>query len=307
VHQELQSHFDEEEMLLRKYGFGNPERSGASNTNSFSAADSHVKDHKRILAMVESALEKLQGVCDVSDSYGGTVPKIFADELCKAFVDHATMFDSLYEGKLFDQTAIGEVIGWYNFEWEGGSFLVCFRPFGNFFCPQYRAPAKWTMVEDVVKIDWGQFGRYVLTFDRVAKGMEGREISNDESTDSNWRRAKFLHGLDAVETAILGDGAGTEWEFEWKEGKFPIKFKADGYNTFLCDIYPANAYWSVSGTDVVINWGHLGKYKLAINPATKTMAGGQLGGDESKDTWWRKASFTRNLPVPQRWNLQTGR
>lgn len=103
VQQEMKAHFDEEEALLRKCGFGGA-NSGATadagKENDFSAFGSHAKDHARILAIAEDSLSQLQNVCDRSDSYGGTVPKSVAEALCKAFVEHATMFDSLYEGKL---------------------------------------------------------------------------------------------------------------------------------------------------------------------------------------------------------------
>ena len=42
---------------------------------------------------------------------------------------------------------------------------------------------------------------------------------------NNWRKAVFSRELSPAEMMLLGDGAGTQWEFEWKEGKFPVKFK----------------------------------------------------------------------------------
>lgn len=83
----LKEHFDEEERLLTKSGFG-------GGGGPFSALSSHSKDHDRIISLADEALAKLSNVCD------GIVPKALAAQLCKAFVDHATMYDSLYEGKL---------------------------------------------------------------------------------------------------------------------------------------------------------------------------------------------------------------
>lgn len=300
VKQELEAHFDEEEDLLKRYAFGAASLGGRSDIdqeNDFSAFGSHARDHKRIVAMAEGALSKLQNVCDQSDAHGGTVPKVVAEELCKAFVEHASMFDSLYEGKLFDRTVMEKVVGWYNFTWKGGSFPVCFRPEGSFFCHQYQAPATWTMVEDVIKIDWGQFGRYELKFNEVERSMAGHEIPKDDTNENNWRSANFLHDLSDAEKVLFGEGAGTEWELAWKEGKFPIKFQADGYNHFVCDDFPARAHWTMQGHEIVIHWGHLGKYRLILNPSSKTMEGGELYGDQSKDTWWRKATHIRNLPI----------
>lgn len=93
VRQLLKEHFDEEETLMSDNGFG-------AGGGAFSALASHAKDHARIILVADDALAALVNVCSKSDSYGGTVPKAVAEELCKGFVDHATMYDSLYEGKV---------------------------------------------------------------------------------------------------------------------------------------------------------------------------------------------------------------
>lgn len=103
--QELARHFEDEERLLKESGFGvaaiGDRCEGGS--NDFSALGSHVSDHRRIVALADDALSMLQGVCDASDSMGGTVPKKVAADLREAFVQHATMYDALYEGKLAAQ------------------------------------------------------------------------------------------------------------------------------------------------------------------------------------------------------------
>lgn len=100
VRQELQAHFDDEEKLMKEAGFGQRQGSADADSNDFSAFGSHVGDHKRIIAVADEALSSLTNVCDTSDAYGGTVPKEVAVALCKAFADHAEMYDSLYEGKI---------------------------------------------------------------------------------------------------------------------------------------------------------------------------------------------------------------
>lgn len=50
----LKSHFEHEEELMKKY-FGN------NNSTSFSALDSHIMDHKRILNIASSELERVNG------------------------------------------------------------------------------------------------------------------------------------------------------------------------------------------------------------------------------------------------------
>eukprot|EP00427_Karlodinium_veneficum_P022220 CAMPEP_0169113806 /NCGR_PEP_ID=MMETSP1015-20121227/28406_1 /TAXON_ID=342587 /ORGANISM="Karlodinium micrum, Strain CCMP2283" /LENGTH=204 /DNA_ID=CAMNT_0009176017 /DNA_START=60 /DNA_END=674 /DNA_ORIENTATION=+ len=187
-----------------------------------------------------------------------------------------------------------DVVGWYDLEWSGGSFPVCFRPVGVFFCPKFQAQAKWTIEGDIIKIDWQKFGQYELKFDASSKTMEGNAIPKSDK-EANWRKAKNFRPLSDVEKLILGDGAGSRWEFSWKDGSFPVEFKADGYNHFKCSDFPAHAHWTLEGSEIKINWGEYGKYKLAIDAEAKTMSGGEDGGDESKDTWWRKAAFSENL------------
>lgn len=100
--EQLHAHFDEEEHLLTEAGFGQP--IDCCNTSQgggdFSAFGSHAKDHKRIVALADEALSSLKNVCEASDAHGGTVPKGVAIALCKAFAEHADMYDSLYEGKI---------------------------------------------------------------------------------------------------------------------------------------------------------------------------------------------------------------
>lgn len=114
--EELRKHFEEEEMLMQKSGFGQ-DQSGAGEGadagyccgtgNDFSALGSHIKDHKRIVSIADEALARLTNVCDASDAHGGTVPKQVAIGLCKAFGEHATLYDALYEGKITAPNASG--------------------------------------------------------------------------------------------------------------------------------------------------------------------------------------------------------
>eukprot|EP00931_Biecheleriopsis_adriatica_P117901 TRINITY_DN93381_c0_g1_i1.p1 TRINITY_DN93381_c0_g1~~TRINITY_DN93381_c0_g1_i1.p1 ORF type:complete len:386 (-),score=79.95 TRINITY_DN93381_c0_g1_i1:314-1471(-) len=104
VREQLQSHFDEEEVLLQKSGFG-PEESCCGASNDFSALASHAKDHKRIISLADDALAQLTNVCHASDAHGGTVPRQVAMALCKAFAEHARLYDALYEGKVASHDA----------------------------------------------------------------------------------------------------------------------------------------------------------------------------------------------------------
>jgi hemerythrin len=99
VRDELMKHFEHEELLLKDAGFGGSGNSECCESD-FSAMGSHIKDHKRIISLADDALSKLGGVCATSDALGGTVPKNVASDLCTAFLEHANMYDALYEGKL---------------------------------------------------------------------------------------------------------------------------------------------------------------------------------------------------------------
>lgn len=92
---EIKTHFEHEEELLRKAGFG---ASGgeSSSVSGLSAFESHVKDHRRIVALADEALEKLANACSMQ----GNVPKPAAAALIAAFVEHAELYDALYVGKL---------------------------------------------------------------------------------------------------------------------------------------------------------------------------------------------------------------
>merc|ERR1711974_422897 len=109
----------------------------------------------------------------------------------------------------------------------------------------------------------------------------------------NWRKAKFSRPLSQEELVLIGDGAGTEWDFQWSGGSFPVQFKADGYNHFKCEDFPAHAHWSLTGSSLKVNWGEYGNYELKINGPEKSMDGGAVGGDPKTD--WRKAKHIRNL------------
>mmetsp|Transcript_5660 Transcript_5660/g.11515 ORF Transcript_5660/g.11515 Transcript_5660/m.11515 type:complete len:203 (-) Transcript_5660:87-695(-) len=185
-----------------------------------------------------------------------------------------------------------ELVGWYDLSWKGGAFEICFRPGGYFFCPRFQAPARWELEGDVVRIDWAKFGKYEMQVS-ADKSMEGNAIPKNTEDESNWRKAAFKRPLSQEEMVLIGDGAGTEWDFAWTGGSFPVQFKADGYNHFKCEDFPAHAHWSLEGTTLRIDWGEYGNYELKINAPEQTMAGGPIGGDWDKD--WRKAKLLRNL------------
>jgi len=186
-----------------------------------------------------------------------------------------------------------DVVGWYDLTWCGGTFSICFRPAGYFFSPKFQAPSRWELVGDVVNIDWAKFGKYEMRFDKETKSMEGNLIPKTEGDEKNWRKAAFVRELSPAELALIGDGAGTEWDFIWSGGNFPVQFKADGYNHFKCADFPAHAHWSLDGDKLLINWGEFGNYELTVDGVAKTMEGVAVGGDPATD--WRKGKHLRNM------------
>mmetsp|Transcript_52492 Transcript_52492/g.125430 ORF Transcript_52492/g.125430 Transcript_52492/m.125430 type:complete len:204 (-) Transcript_52492:96-707(-) len=189
--------------------------------------------------------------------------------------------------------SMADIVGWYDLEWSGGSFEVCFRPGCKFYCPRFQEASRWELTGDVVKVDWGRYGKYELTFTAATKSMDGYKVPKNEADEKNWRKAKFKRPLSAEEVALIGDGAGTEWDFQWSGGSFPVQFKADGYNHFKCQDFPAHAHWSLDGDKLKINWAEYGNYELTIDGASKTMSGCAVGGNPETD--WRKAKLEKNL------------
>lgn len=185
-----------------------------------------------------------------------------------------------------------DLVGWHELSWKGGSFEVCFRPVGIFFCPKFQAPARWEIEGSTVKVDWAKFGKYEFTVGEDGS-LDGNAVPKNTEDEGNWRKASFKRKLSPVELAIIGDGAGSEWDFAWSGGSFPVQFKSDGYNHFKCEDFPAHAHWSLDDDKLFINWAEYGKFELKVNAEDGTMEGGTLGGNW--ETEWRKGKKIRNL------------
>ena len=80
------AHASHEERLMRDSGFGESHDAG------FSAMESHAKDHAAICDAATRAIKE----ADVD----GIVPKVSVRALCARIVEHAEMYDALYEGRL---------------------------------------------------------------------------------------------------------------------------------------------------------------------------------------------------------------
>ena len=80
------AHASHEERLMRDSEFGESHDAG------FSAMESHAKDHAAICDAATRAMKE----ADVD----GIVPKVSVRALCARIVEHAEMYDALYEGRL---------------------------------------------------------------------------------------------------------------------------------------------------------------------------------------------------------------
>ena len=129
------------------------------------------------------------------------------------------------------------IIGWHDIMWKGGSFEICFRPARNSMCPMSHAQARWEPEDAKVSLDWGKFGKYEFEVG-ADKTMEGWNVPRNIDDPNNWRKTAFKRPLCAEELTLIGDGAGSVWDFAWSGGSFPVQFKADGYNHFRCEDFP---------------------------------------------------------------------
>lgn len=75
----LQEHFEHEEQLFKQHGFG-------GGGGKFSAAESHKKEHERMLRTVQQQL----------GNGGQTLSKAFVKSVVEDFVEHAEKYDSKY-------------------------------------------------------------------------------------------------------------------------------------------------------------------------------------------------------------------
>jgi len=80
------AHASHEERLMRDSGFGESHDAG------FSAMESHAKDHAAICDAATRAMKEAD--------FDGIVPKVSVRALCARIVEHAEMYDALYEGRL---------------------------------------------------------------------------------------------------------------------------------------------------------------------------------------------------------------
>lgn len=122
--------------------------------------------------------------------------------------------------------------GVYHFEHAGGTFDVHLRPGGQFFAPQFMARSSWELTEDRnLLIDFGKFGDYRLAMTNGQPAMfEGSAVGQP----SNWRKMCFKAPFSPAYRKLMD----SVWNFEHAGGSFPVEFRADSFNHFVCKDFP---------------------------------------------------------------------
>lgn len=150
-------------------------------------------------------------------------------------------------------------VGFYNWSYKSGQFLVSFRPSGIFHCAKYPGKATWSVdANGLLTVIWQNYGVYEFPLSAPgATTIEGGVQGNP----SNWRRLEYIRDFTPTERLVLGEhGYGSVFNFIYEKGAFEVEFRADGFNHFNCPQYPAHSHWDIDDHGLVsVNWGKYGK------------------------------------------------
>mmetsp|Transcript_24218 Transcript_24218/g.33148 ORF Transcript_24218/g.33148 Transcript_24218/m.33148 type:complete len:212 (-) Transcript_24218:338-973(-) len=182
---------------------------------------------------------------------------------------------------------------WYDITHEGGTFEICLRPGGYFYCPSFQANGKWYQTgSSTLEIDWKKYGVYeFVVTDAVLRELSG----SVKGAPNNWRRLAAKRPLSPAEAKLLGaSGAGSVWRFEYNGGAFNVQFRGDGFNHFICPEYPAHSHWVIGGAnsdELTINWGQFGTYEIRVDG----VSGRGEGSAKGQPSNWRKMSWISDI------------
>ena len=86
------------------------------------------------------------------------------------------------------------------------------------------------------------------------------------------------------------------WEWEYSSGKFEVEFMASG--VFYCDIpqYQRYSTWKLDGDTLVVDWQDLGTYQMAVDVASKSMAGFSVLNEKA----WRRARLLGDATISRK-------
>ncbi len=148
--------------------------------------------------------------------------------------------------------------GVYEWSFSGGAFEVELRQNGTFYCNLFKANSTWKVVNSFLSVDWKEFGIYEFPLVDDNLSLSGG-VKGDSS---KWRQLKYLRSFNSSEKALIGDGFGTVWSFEYAKGSFEVQFHIDRSNSFVCAKFPVpDAYWTYSSEEnlVSIDFGKYGE------------------------------------------------
>lgn len=196
--------------------------------------------------------------------------------MCSANVGiHAKYFASLKEMQ-----------GVYSFAHPGGEFDVHLRDKGKFWAPKFKTKSTWNLDGDSLTVDFQQYGKYALT--RQEDGsFSGSAVGKPDS----WRTMQKVRPFSVAERAVMD----SRWQFEHAGGSFEVEFRADAFNHFVCEQFPAHSHWRLDNAEtptptLYVNWGKYGEYELEIAADGATASGSVKGRPDD----WRKM---KNLGV----------
>ena len=188
---------------------------------------------------------------------------------------------------------LASFVGVYHFEHPGGAFEVHLRPDEKFFAPQFQAKATYAFDASgkVMTVEWGKYGVYVLELtDLATKSFSGSAKDKPES----WRKMSIKRPFSMAEAKLMD----SVWDFQHPGGSFEVEFRADAFNHFICNDFPAHSHWKISNGEspsptIDIDWGKFGKYTLTIAADGESMSGSATGQPDN----WRKAQRKSALGV----------
>merc|ERR1712216_557803 len=116
--------------------------------------------------------------------------------------------------------------------------------------------------------------------DAATKSLAGHAQGKPE----NWRKMSFKRPFSTAELMVMD----SEWDFIHAKGKFKVEFRADAYNHFVCNDFPAHSHWKLlddtPSPEIEINFDKYGIYVLKVSADGQTMEGSAKGQPDN----WRK-------------------
>lgn len=174
-----------------------------------------------------------------------------------------------------------ELQGIYSFAHPNGDFDVHLRSKARFWAPKFQCQSTWQLESDGrLLVDFQQYGKYAFK-----EQDDGTFCGSAVKDADNWRTMRKQRPFSAAEKAVMD----SRWEFEYAGGSFEVEFRADAFNHFVCEQYPAHSHWRLDDAEsptptLYINWGKFGEYTLQV-AADGASASGSVKG--RPDDWRR--------------------